>query len=366
MTIISGGPDRFQNIPVTDLNGAINSAVTSIVVDSALGFPNPGPYRILIDNEQMQVVGGYGTLTWTVIRAVDGTIAASHADEAPVTNNITAFDYNSFRQEFNPLAYGALGDGVADDSTAFQNCINDAHALTNGGHIYLRALPFKIVSTLTTYANVVFVTYGAVISGAGSASVTPIIRWTQLGGLTTPGALVASNGLTVTAGGLTISSGGLTLTGGGTINGNLTLSPTQSSGQTGLTLSGVSVTGVTAETIGLLDSAQTLTITSGYTNQRFNVFKQHTITAASGLTVANAATIAIEDAPIAGGSAIITNRYALWVQAGITKLDGAIVHSRNAADTIPVTAGTNPTGVTVYIQAGAPGSPNEGDLWFAG
>src|ERR1019366_2537168 len=102
-----------------------------------------------------------------------------------------------------------VGDGVADDSTPFQEVINDAHALPNGGHIFLPDLPFKINSTLTGYSNVVFVTHGAVISGTGAASVTPLIRWSQLGALTLPAAL-------------TVSSGGASITGNLVITGTTT------------------------------------------------------------------------------------------------------------------------------------------------
>src|SRR2546430_2121965 len=141
MTVIAAGMDRYTNNFATTLNGGIDNVTTTIVVTSATGSPNPGPFRILIGNEQMQVTGGYGTTSWTVIRGVDGTAAASHSNLDPVTNNITAFDYHSYRSEFNPLSYGAVGDGVADDSISFQNAINDAHALANGAHIYLPSLP---------------------------------------------------------------------------------------------------------------------------------------------------------------------------------------------------------------------------------
>lgn len=260
MTIISAGLSRYSNNPTTDLAGAINNSVTSIVVDSNLGFPYPGPFRILIDNEQMQVTGGSNTTTWTVIRAVDGTAAASHSDEAAVTNNITAFDYNQFRAEFNPLAYLAAGDGVADDFVPFQNAINDAHALTNGGHIFLPDLPFKINSNLIGYANVVFVTYGAVISGTGAASVTPLIRWSQVGGLTLPAALV-------------VASGGATIAGNVGITGNLSATGTTSFNAVAYTWPGTSgsatqvLTSNGAGTLSWAASGGAVSSVSGTANQ---------------------------------------------------------------------------------------------------
>jgi|GEM_PF-5230840 len=52
------------------------------------------------------------------------------------------------------------------------------------------------------------------------------------------------------------------------------------------------------------------------------LFSAPTITQGSAHTVDNAATVRIVAAPIAGGSVTITNPYALWVDAGVTRLDG--------------------------------------------
>jgi hypothetical protein len=49
-----------------------------------------------------------------------------------------------------------------------------------------------------------------------------------------------------------------------------------------------------------------------------------TYTNASACVVTNAATMTIKAAPIAAGSLTITNNYALWVQAGVTRLDGGL------------------------------------------
>lgn len=362
---ISRGLTRYTNNPTTTLNGGIDNVVTTIVVTSALGFPNPGPYRVLIDNEIIQIGGGYGTTSWTnCIRGAEGTSAASHSNLAPVTLIATAFEFNSFRQEFNVIAYGAKGDGTSDDTTAIQNAINDAHALTGGGVVFFPSLAYNVASGLTAYSNVLFVTYGATFSGAGASSVTPLIKWGLTGTLTVPG-LTSSGSVTITTGGLTISAGGINFSGGGTINGNLTLAPVQSSGQTGLTLAGVAVGSVTAETIGLLDQAQTLTITGAYSTQRFNLIQQHTITSSSPLTIGTAASLAIAGAPIAGGSTTITNSYALLIQAGGMSVAGGLNLAYTSSNTVPITASA--PGVQIWIQAGDPGgSANNGDIWFQG
>lgn len=82
------------------LNGAINSAVTSISVEStgALLSTTNTPYVMQIDDEQMTVttvVGASSPQTVTVTRGANGTTAASHLDNAvlvgPVPESIYAF-----------------------------------------------------------------------------------------------------------------------------------------------------------------------------------------------------------------------------------------------------------------------------------
>ena len=64
--------------------------------------------------------------------------------------------------------------------------------------------------------------------------------------------------------------------------------------------------------------------TGALTTQRTTLIKAQTLSFVGASTVTNAATLAIDAAPIAGTNATITNAYALWVQAGKTKLDGGV------------------------------------------
>jgi FtsP/CotA-like multicopper oxidase with cupredoxin domain len=64
---------------------ATTAGQTTITVASAAGFPASGSYYIRIDNEVMQVTGGQGTTTWTVLRHQLGTAAATHPSGAAVT-----------------------------------------------------------------------------------------------------------------------------------------------------------------------------------------------------------------------------------------------------------------------------------------
>jgi hypothetical protein len=92
--------------------------------------------------------------------------------------------------------------------------------------------------------------------------------------------------------------------------------------QTGSFIAGVATATAAQEFASVIAKAQTLTITSGFAAERFSQFPQPTITAGSALTVTDAATVAIANAPAAAGSAVITNAYALWVQAGRVRIQG--------------------------------------------
>ena len=97
---VYGAADNTSWVPETTLNSAtttLNSATTTlssatttlssaittttattIHVASATGFPTSGTFYIQIDSEQMQVTGGQGTTTWTVVRGRNGTTATTH------------------------------------------------------------------------------------------------------------------------------------------------------------------------------------------------------------------------------------------------------------------------------------------------
>lgn len=64
------------------LNGAINASVTTIPVDSTLGFPASG--SILIDSEIITYSGISGNSFTGCTRGTGGTTAASHSDNAVV------------------------------------------------------------------------------------------------------------------------------------------------------------------------------------------------------------------------------------------------------------------------------------------
>jgi hypothetical protein len=203
---------------------------------------------------------------------------------------------------------------------------------------------------------------------AGVADGTVLYR----SGTTIAGATLS--GLTITAGVLTndlISgkSGGLTAAGGVAAGEALTLvgSVHASGGVVNIAASRTIASGASATWNAIvLGSTSTATL-SGSTNVTtaagFNMISipAPTITSGSALTVTSAATMTILGAPVAGGSTTITNAYALWVQAGATRLDGNIgvgIKPSNQLDlfnssggcTMTSKAGTTATGGTISAR----------------
>jgi Tfp pilus assembly protein PilX len=72
----------------TTLAGALTSSATTISVASATGFPTTA-FRIRIDDEYMNVTGGFGTTTWTVQRGQNGSTAAAHVASQTVNWDTT-------------------------------------------------------------------------------------------------------------------------------------------------------------------------------------------------------------------------------------------------------------------------------------
>lgn len=87
-------PELFANAYATTLNGAIDNATTTVVVNdpAPASLSAPGQFRILIDQEYLLVVsvGGPSNTTWTVLRGQEGSTAAGHSSGAAVTQVLTA------------------------------------------------------------------------------------------------------------------------------------------------------------------------------------------------------------------------------------------------------------------------------------
>lgn len=132
-----------------------------------------------------------------------------------------------------------------------------------------------------------------------------------------------------------------------------------------------------------------LTVSTGFTTQRFAYFSAPNMSINTSQTVTNAATVYIEGAPTNGGAGTLTNPYALWVDTGTSRFDGNITFSGvtgeanliltdDLADALTIKEGSNPYFRFVstnsaerieshktlkLIEIAALGTGANGDLW---
>lgn len=136
---------QWANSATTTLNGAINNAVTSLVVTSASLFPTAGYFSIVIDSEILLVKSVSGS-TFTVVRGQEGSTAASHSDGATVYEYVTAADINSIYPVFKMKS----ADEAVATSTALQN---DDHLLFGVSTGETWTVELRVIMTAGTAAD---------------------------------------------------------------------------------------------------------------------------------------------------------------------------------------------------------------------
>lgn len=101
--------EKFLNDVSTALNGAITLFATSITVSDGSLFPAEGDYRLSLDNEII-LVTHRATNVLTVVRGVDGTVAASHIDTTPLFAIFTQQAADQYVKDFiDPNAFDRTG-----------------------------------------------------------------------------------------------------------------------------------------------------------------------------------------------------------------------------------------------------------------
>ena len=116
----AAGPAKIlwsQGSAATQLNGAINASVTSILVDLSDDFPEV-PFVAIIESENVNVTE-IDEFTWTVTRGYNGTTAATHADNTAVTFKSGTVDAVVLL-DMNNSAVAASIVSINGDATAAQ------------------------------------------------------------------------------------------------------------------------------------------------------------------------------------------------------------------------------------------------------
>jgi hypothetical protein len=101
------------------------------------------------------------------------------------------------RESVSVLDFGAVGDGVADDTAAIQAAIVAVNA-AGGGELLIPEGTYKVTSSITIYPNVTIFGYAATLAWAGSAapvltsSTSTILSGAGIFGLTIDGSTTAT------------------------------------------------------------------------------------------------------------------------------------------------------------------------------
>jgi Tfp pilus assembly protein PilV len=69
----------------TTTASATSSSATTMTVTNGASFPSTNGFRVKVNYEIVRVTAGAGTSSWTIQRAVDGTVATSHPSASNVS-----------------------------------------------------------------------------------------------------------------------------------------------------------------------------------------------------------------------------------------------------------------------------------------
>ena len=164
-----------------------------IVLDSAGRVPSGGEiwltdavaYKFVLQTSTAVLIATYDNVTgnasgiYAAFAASSGSSLVGYIQSG--TGAVATTIQAKLRQIVNVTDYGAVGDGVADDTQALQNAINAIQAV-GGGQVFFQEGVYRITSTLT--ANVGVLLNGqsrndvsSNTNGGGVATARPTILW---------------------------------------------------------------------------------------------------------------------------------------------------------------------------------------------
>lgn len=184
--------EQYVNDAETTLDASIDDTQTTLVVDSASAFPTQGNFRIRIGDELLLVTGVSST-TFTATRGVEGTTPASHGGGANVTHVLTAASLRRAVREglgiYHPpkladFAWVNQGSAAATEQ-------DDGILLTDPSHgsdnlrLLMHSAPSTPYTVTAAFCPLIcgtgsLVSFGMAFRGSGGALATLLSRMWQL------------------------------------------------------------------------------------------------------------------------------------------------------------------------------------------
>ena len=169
--LISGAGDATFATGVDTIDGAIDAVAISILLDSVTGFPASG--RIKIGSEEMTYAAIDTQTLIGVVRGVNGTTAAAHADGAAIfcaTITVTENAHGALVNDFVTFADAASLGGLITAAVLNQEYEITAIVSANAFQIEARTVSSIASITTTNGLNPTFVYSNASDTGAGGGA----------------------------------------------------------------------------------------------------------------------------------------------------------------------------------------------------
>ena len=238
-------------------------------------------------------------------------------------------------------AAGAVWNEVLIDADVSLSGSTNVTTATGFNMVTLQAPTITDAGTITSITNSSTLYIAGAPTGTGLTLTNPYALWVDDGNVRVDLNIILGGASVTTTSSISGSVNELTLAGASTSGSTLIINGTTTSAQflftqrakssgsgTGYLIVAGAHTGQTASAEVLdadFDFDATLQHATGaITTQRSVLFRNRTYSFVGASTITNAATVAILGAPIAGTNATITNRYALWVDDGAARFDGAV------------------------------------------
>ena len=120
--------ETYANTFNVSLTMAISTSNTSIQVTQAAVID--GGFRILIDNELMQVTSGGTTTTWNVTRNMEGTSVSGHSAGVPIIMVLTSGSLDALRSQWS-----GVGTFANRPTTGMKK--GDTYQCTDSSYLYV-------------------------------------------------------------------------------------------------------------------------------------------------------------------------------------------------------------------------------------